>query len=79
MAAARARRPNTASFFFAAGRTEHLVDERQGFTLSPQGIELINPNTRTCPIFRSQADAELTKKIYRQVPVLIDGSKGEAG
>ena len=33
---------------------------------------LLNPNTRTCPVFRSQADAELTKNIYRRVPMLID-------
>ncbi len=32
---------------------------------------LINPNTRTAPVFRSRADAELTKKIYRKVPVLL--------
>ena len=36
---------------------------------------LLNPNTRTCPTFRSRSDAELTKAIYRRVPVLI----GEAG
>ncbi len=34
-------------------------------------ILLINPNTRTCPIFRSQRDAEITKAIYQRVPVLI--------
>ena len=32
---------------------------------------LLNPNTRTCPIFRSRKDAELTKAIYRRVPVLV--------
>lgn len=32
---------------------------------------LINPNTRTCATFRSRRDAELTKAIYRRVPVLI--------
>jgi len=32
---------------------------------------LLNPNTRTCPIFRTRRDAELTKAIYRRVPVLI--------
>src|SRR5690606_31754447 len=31
----------------------------------------LNPNTRTCPIFRSKRDAEITKAIYRRVPVLI--------
>jgi hypothetical protein len=33
---------------------------------------LINPNTRTSPTFRTQVDAELTKKIYQRVPVLVN-------
>jgi len=41
------------------------------FTLTPEEIALINPNTRTCPIFRSRRDAELTLDIYRRVPVLV--------
>ena len=64
---------------FFATRAAHLRDERRAFTLSGADIALLNPNTRTCPVFRSQADAELTKKIYRRVPVLIDESKGAAG
>ena len=39
--------------------------------LSPDDIALLNPNTRTCPTFRSRSDAELAKAIYRRVPVLI--------
>ena len=31
----------------------------------------MNPNTGTCPIFRSRRDAEINKEIYRRVPVLI--------
>ena len=50
---------------------DHLDDPRRRFTLSPQDFALINPNTLTCPIFRSERDAELTKKIYRAAPVLI--------
>jgi hypothetical protein len=41
------------------------------FTLSAADIALVNPNTRTCPIFLSQRDAEITKRIYERVPVLI--------
>ena len=66
-------------FTFFATRTEHLADERRRFRLSPEEIALINPNTKTCPVFRSQADTELSKKIYRRVPVLIDETKGETG
>ncbi len=69
----------TARFVFFATRTAHLRDERRAFSLSGADILLLNPNTRTCPVFRSQADAELTKKIYRRVPVLIDEAKGDAG
>lgn len=59
---------------------EELADIRRRFTLTPEEFALINPNTRTCPVFRSQRDAELTKKLYRQAPVLIrEEVKNEAG
>ena len=48
-----------------------MRDPEHRFALSPDDIALINPNTHTCPIFRSGKDAELTKAIYRRVPVLI--------
>src|SRR5690606_26410117 len=51
-------------------RIEHLKDDRRRFHLTPGEFERLNPNTRTCPVFRSRADAELTKKIYERVPVL---------
>jgi hypothetical protein len=41
---------------------EHLHDSRRRFTLTPENIRLLNPNTRTCPVFRSQRDAEITNK-----------------
>ncbi len=57
-------------------RIEHLSDARREFRLTPDEFALINPNTRTCPVFRSERDAELTKKLYRAAPVLI--AEGEA-
>ncbi len=39
--------------------------------LSTEQIEVINPNTRTAPVFRSRYDAELTAKIYANAPVLV--------
>jgi hypothetical protein len=68
-----------ARFVFFATRTDHLRDERRAFSLLGADIALLNPNTKTCPVFRSQADAELTKKIYRRVPVLIEEARGAAG
>jgi len=52
-------------------QVKELADERRRFSLTPDDFQLINPNTGTCPVFRSQHDAELTKKLYRAVPVLI--------
>jgi len=60
-----------AEFAFFALQVEELADPRRRFTLAPDDFALINPNTRTCPVFRSQRDAELTKKLYRAAPVLI--------
>lgn len=57
-------------FQFFAGNPSHLTDKDRQFTLTPADFELLNPNTRTCPVFRSNADAELTKKLYRSTPVL---------
>jgi hypothetical protein len=64
-------------FLFFATSVEHLADEQRAFALASDEIALINPNTRTAPVFRTAADAELTKKIYRRVPVLLNERTGE--
>lgn len=56
--------------FFATQPTQ-LKDQRRCFSLTSEEFGLINPNTHTCPVFRSNQDAELTKKIYRAAPILI--------
>jgi hypothetical protein len=60
-----------ANFVFFARQIEDLADPDRRFTLTAEDIKLLNPNTRTCPVFRTRRDAELTKSIYRRVPVLI--------
>jgi hypothetical protein len=64
-----------AEFVCFATQTSQLADTRRRFRLSPEEFRLINPNTLTCPVFRSERDAELTKKLYRAAPVLIDDGK----
>jgi hypothetical protein len=59
-----------ANFSFFLTQPKQIENEARVFQLSPQDIALINPNTLTCPVFRSCTDAELTKKIYQRVPVL---------
>jgi hypothetical protein len=69
----------SATFSFFLRGPEQLAEPERRFTLSPEEIALINPNTKTAPIFRSRADAELTAKLYARVPVLVDERKGEDG
>ena len=60
-----------AEFVYFATQVSQLAEPRRRFTLTPDEFHLINPNTLTCPVFRSERDAELTKKLYRAAPVLI--------
>ena len=64
-----------AEFVCFATQVSQLADPRRRFSLTPAEFRLINPNTLTCPVFRSERDAELTKKLYRAAPVLIEEGK----
>ncbi|GAK52086.1 putative type II DNA modification enzyme [Candidatus Moduliflexus flocculans] len=66
-----------AEFVFFAQNTAELRNQERRFTLSAAEIALLNPNTRTCPIFRSKRDAELTKAIYQRVPILLKEGETE--
>ncbi len=66
-----------ANFSFFLTRTEQLAEEERGFSLRSEDFLRINPNTETCPIFRSKMDAELTRKIYNRVPVMIREARGK--
>jgi len=55
---------------------EDLLDRDRRYRLCNDDIRLLNPHTRTCPIFRSRYDAELTKRIYIRTPVF--SHSGEA-
>jgi hypothetical protein len=68
-----------AKFVFFAHEIRDLSDKQREISLSPKDLKLLNPNTRTCPIFRSKRDAELTKQIYRRVPVLVDVNRNDGG
>jgi hypothetical protein len=65
------RPTNESRFMFFARQTIDLKDPKRSFTLTPVDLALINPNTKTAPIFRTSRDAELTKGVYQRLPVLI--------
>lgn len=69
--AGRDLREPAADFAFFAHDPSDLQRPDVRFELTPDEITLLNPNTGTCPVFRSRRDAEITLDIYRRVPVLI--------
>jgi hypothetical protein len=64
---------------FFLRRMADFAQPERFFELDADEIALINPNTKTLPTFRSRADADLTKRIYSRVPVLIEDGKGQEG
>ncbi|MCL4253867.1 MAG: N-6 DNA methylase, partial [Anaerolineae bacterium] len=60
-----------ANFTFFALDVADLDDPNKQITLSPADIAIINPNTRTAPTFRTRRDADITKRVYERVPILI--------
>ncbi|MBE4740739.1 Eco57I restriction-modification methylase domain-containing protein [Streptomyces caniscabiei] len=60
-----------ARFAFFLQDPAELDDTDKVFPLTPEEIELLNPNTGTLPVFRSRRDANIAIRIYRRVPVLI--------
>jgi hypothetical protein len=66
-----------AEYAFFLHTTDELADPERRFALSREDLALINPNTRTVPVFRTRRDAELTRKLYRAAPVLVNERTGE--
>ena len=56
---------------------ETIKDPDRCFPLAPEDFSRVNPNTGTSPVFRSRRDAEITRRIYENHPVLVDRSDGE--
>ena len=58
-------------FCVEAQTISEMRDPRRRFVLNCSDLELLNCNTRTAPTFRSNADADLAKKIYGSVPTFV--------
>ena len=59
-----------ADLAFFARQVSELADQSRHFTLSAGDFVALNPNTRTCPTFRSRRDADLNLAMYRRAGVL---------
>ena len=59
-----------ADFAFSLRDAAELDAPGRRFTLTPDEITRLNPDTGTCPVFRTRRDAGITLEVYRRVPVL---------
>ena len=65
--------PATATdFFFQGQAVSDVQDPERHFTIAAADIQVINPNTGTCPIFRTKRDSVINLGIYRLAGVLWD-------
>ena len=62
---------------FYLRRVDHLLDPRRIYTLQTSDFACLNPNTKTCPVFRTSRDAKLTAKIYRNSSILLNDVTGK--
>ena len=69
--------PRTVSGGFYLTRIDHLLDPRRIYTLQTSDFARLNPNTKTCPVFRTSRDAALTAKIYRHSTILLNEHTGD--
>ena len=66
-------------FAFFLHQTSQLRENGRRFSMSSEDFKLFNPNTRTCPIFRTQRDMRIAQKLYRRSGVLIDKTNSREG
>ena len=59
---------------FYLTRIDHLLEPSRIYNLRTDDFSLLNPNTKTCPVFRTSKDAELTAKIYHNSKILFNES-----
>ncbi len=68
-----------AEFAFFLHQPEQLKEAERRFTLSADDFSLFNPNTRTCPMFRTRRDMEIARTMYERAGVLWKEARiGEA-
>ncbi len=69
-----------AEFAFFLQRVDHLKERERRYTLSRGDFRLFNPNTRTCPIFRTRNDMDIVRKMHQRAGVLWrDANQSRSG
>jgi hypothetical protein len=61
---------STSRFSFFLSNINQISDTNRIISMPAEEIALFNPNTQNCPSFRTKADAEIARKIYRNIPII---------
>ncbi len=65
-----------AEFAYFLHDPEQLKEAERRIKLSEADFRLFNPNTRTCPMFRTRRDMEIARKMYQRAGVLWKEARG---
>lgn len=63
--------PKIPEFSYFLQNVDEIQDNNKKFTISYEDLELINPNTKNCPMFRCKNDAEILKRIHINSSILL--------
>jgi len=63
-------------FAFFLNLTEDLKEKQRRIHLSMDDFQLFNPNTLNCPIFRSERDVTIARKMFKHAGILWKESNG---
>ncbi len=66
-----------ADYAFYLQDVADLAEKERHIPLSKEDFALFNPNTRTCPVFRSRRDLEIARKMYRRAGILWKEAQGQ--
>lgn len=70
-------RSDAMEFCWLCYTVPEIHEPQRRVELYAEDFERFNPNTRTCPVFRTEHDAQLTRKIYELAPVLVNERTGQ--
>ncbi|HDZ16779.1 MAG TPA: hypothetical protein ENH75_00720, partial [archaeon] len=60
------------NFGFFLHNIEDYFNENRKFDLKIADFKVLNPNTKTCPVFKAKKDFEITMRAYNMFPILLD-------
>lgn len=64
---------------FFVRNLEEINDSSKKYRLQSQDFALFNPNTLTCPTFRTFRDFEIARRIYSRIPVFYNENNTDKG